>query len=89
MRGFGANQATFALEVCIDDLCEQGGFDRWQFRYDNAIDDGDRTSTGQMIHSGAGVKATLEAVKDAFYTAKHAGLACGIKNTGIGNGKKG
>jgi CO/xanthine dehydrogenase Mo-binding subunit len=32
------------------------------------------------------VRATLEAVKDAFYAAKYAGLACGIKNTGIGNG---
>jgi len=86
MRGFGANQATFAMECCVDELCEMGGFDRWQFRYDNAIDDGERTSTGQMIHSGAGVKATLEAVKDQFYGARYAGLACGIKNTGIGNG---
>ena len=25
MRGFGVNQATFGLECCIDDLCEQGG----------------------------------------------------------------
>ena len=37
MRGFGVNQVTFAIESCIDDLCEQGGFDRWQFRYDNAL----------------------------------------------------
>lgn len=86
MRGFGANQATFGLECIVDELCRMGGFDRWQFRYDNAIDDGDRTSTGQMIHGGAGVKATLEAVKDAFQSAKYAGIACGIKNTGIGNG---
>ena len=33
MRGFGVNQVTFAVESCIDDLCEKGGFDRWQFRY--------------------------------------------------------
>lgn len=86
MRGFGANQATFAMESCVDELCEMGGFDRWQFRMDNAIDNGDRTSTGQIIEGGAGVKATLEAVKEAFYKAPYAGLACGIKNTGIGNG---
>ncbi len=86
MRGFGVNQTAFALESCIDDLCEQGGFDRWQFRYDNALDDGDMTATGQIIESGAGAKATLLAVKEAFYGAKYAGLACGIKNTGIGNG---
>jgi xanthine dehydrogenase molybdenum-binding subunit len=86
MRGFGVNQAAFGLESLIDDLCEKGGFDRWQFRFDNALDDGDMTATGQVIESGAGAKATLLAVKDAFYKARYAGIACGIKNTGIGNG---
>lgn len=86
MRGFGVNQATFGLESCIDDLCEQGGFDRWQFRYDNALTDGDMTATGQVIEGGAGARETLLAVKDEFYKARYAGLACGIKNTGIGNG---
>ena len=86
MRGFGVNQTAFALESCIDDLCEQGGFDRWQFRYQNALDDGDMTATGQVIEAGAGAKATLEAVKSEFRDAKFAGIACGIKNTGIGNG---
>ena len=86
MRGFGANQATFAMESCVDDLCLQGNFDRWQFRYDNAIKNGDVTATGQIIHSGAGVKESLLAVKDIFQKEKYAGIACGIKNTGIGNG---
>lgn len=86
MRGFGVNQTAFALESCMDDLCEQGGFDRWEFRYNNALDDGDMTSTGQIIEAGAGAKATLEAVKDEFQAARFAGIACGIKNTGIGNG---
>jgi aldehyde oxidoreductase len=86
MRGFGVNQTAFALESLIDELCEQGGFDRWQFRYDNALVDGSMTATGQVIESGAGVRATLEAVKEEFYNAKYAGIACGIKNTGIGNG---
>ncbi len=86
MRGFGVNQAIFGLESLIDDLCEQGGFDRWQFRYDNALQDGDMTATGQVIEAGAGARETLLAVKDAFYKAKYAGLACGLKNTGIGNG---
>lgn len=86
MRGFGVNQAAFGLESLIDELCEKGGFDRWQFRYDNALDDGDMTATGQVIEAGAGAKATLLAVKDEFYNAKYAGIACGIKNTGVGNG---
>ena len=86
MRGFGVNQAAFGLESCIDELCEKGGFDRWQFRYDNALQNGDVTSTGQIIEGGAGVRETLLAVRDQFYAAKYAGLACGIKNTGVGNG---
>jgi CO/xanthine dehydrogenase Mo-binding subunit len=86
MRGFGANQVAFALEVLIDELCEKGGFDRWIFRYENALDEGKMTATGQVMEKGVGVKATLEAVKDHFYKARYAGLACGIKNSGVGNG---
>lgn len=88
MRGFGVNQVTFALESCIDDLCAQGGFDRWQFRYDNALCDGSRTATGQVIRGGCGVRATLLAVKEPFQAARYAGIACGLKNTGIGNGMR-
>jgi CO/xanthine dehydrogenase Mo-binding subunit len=86
MRGFGVNQANFALESLIDELCELGGFDRWQFRFDNALQTGSLTATGQVIEAGAGARETLLAVKDEFYGARYAGLACGLKNTGIGNG---
>ncbi len=85
MRGFGANQVSFAIESCIDDICEQAGFDRWQFRYDNALIDGLKTSTGQTVY-GVGIRACLEAVKEDFNNAKYAGLACAIKNSGVGNG---
>lgn len=86
MRGFGVNQVTFAMESCVDDLCAQAGFDPWQFRYDNALDTGKVTATGQILGEGVGIRATLLAVKDDFYNAVYAGLACGIKNCGIGNG---
>jgi xanthine dehydrogenase molybdenum-binding subunit len=86
MRGFGVNQVTFAMESCVEELCAQGGFDQWQFRYDNVLDTGTQTATGQILGEGVGLKATLLAVKDEFYRAKYAGLACGIKNCGIGNG---
>lgn len=86
MRGFGVNQVTFAMESCVDELCVQGGFDRWQFRYDNVVDSGLQTATGQVLGEGVGLKATLRAVKDEFYRAKYTGLACGLKNCGIGNG---
>ncbi|NOX37907.1 MAG: selenium-dependent xanthine dehydrogenase [Calditrichaeota bacterium] len=86
MRGFGVNQVTFAIESCIDELCKLGGFDRWEFRYRNALTEGRMTATGQIIKAACGVREALLAVKDAFYSAKYAGIACGIKNTGIGNG---
>jgi len=86
MRGFGVNQAAFALESCMDELCIRGGFDRWEFRYDNALDEGKMTATGQVLGKGVGIKACLLALKEKFYAAKYAGLACGIKNSGVGNG---
>lgn len=86
MRGFGANQACFALEGCIDELCRLGNFDRWQFRYDNALAEGRMTATGQVLKDGVGVRDTLQAVKPYYDKARFKGLACGIKNSGVGNG---
>lgn len=85
LRGFGANQVSFAFEACLDELCFKGGFDRWQFRYDNALVDGLRTSTGQKL-KGVGIRESLLAVKEKFSNAKYAGIATAIKNCGVGNG---
>ena len=85
-RGFGVNQATFAMESLVDDLCATAGFDPWQFRYDNALASGRMTTTGHVLGEGVGLRECLTAVKDAFYQAEFAGLACAIKNSGVGNG---
>lgn len=85
MRGFGANQVNFAIETCIDQICYQAGFDRWQFRWDNALIDGLKTSTGQIVQ-GTGIRACLEALKEEYLNAPFAGLAVAIKNSGVGNG---
>jgi len=85
MRGFGVPQVVFAVESCLDELCRMGGFDRWQIRFDNALEDGKKTATGQVLR-GVGLKKTLLAVKEEFRNARYAGIACGIKNTGVGNG---
>ncbi len=85
-RGFGVNQSNFAMESMIDLLCAKGGFDRWQFRYDNALAPGLATTTGQILGEGVALRETLLAVKDAFQSHPRAGLACAIKNSGIGNG---
>ncbi|HVP75749.1 MAG TPA: selenium-dependent xanthine dehydrogenase [Gaiellaceae bacterium] len=86
MRGFGVNQSNFAMEGMLDILAEQVGIDGWEMRWRNAVDVGDRTGTGQKLGPGVGVKETLLAVRDAYRGARYAGIACGLKNTGIGNG---
>jgi len=90
MRGFGANQSSFAIEACLDMLAEEVGIDGWEMRWRNAVEVGDLFSTGQVLDKSVGVKKTLLAVKDRYYDALNAGkavgIACGIKNTGIGNG---
>ena len=85
-RGFGVNQSNFAMESLVDELCIKGGFDHWRFRYDNILTAGRMTTTGHVLGEGVGLRQCLEAVKDAFYQAEYAGLACAIKNCGIGNG---
>jgi xanthine dehydrogenase molybdenum-binding subunit len=90
MRGFGANQAQFAMEGCMDLLAERVGLDGWEMRWRNAVEIGDVFTTGQVLEKSVGIKETLEAVKDDYYAAKASGRAvgigCGIKNSGIGNG---
>jgi xanthine dehydrogenase molybdenum-binding subunit len=90
MRGFGANQAHFAMEGCMDLLAKKTGLDPWEIRWRNAVEVGDVFSTGQILEKSVGIKKTLAAVKDRYDEAKRqgraVGIACGIKNSGIGNG---
>ncbi len=86
MRGFGANQSAMAIENLLNRLAEKVGIDAWEIRYRNALEQGDRFATGQKLDKPFGMKKTLEVVKDIYRNAKFAGIACGIKNVGIGNG---
>jgi CO/xanthine dehydrogenase Mo-binding subunit len=86
MRGFGVPQVTFAIEGLLDELAERVGIDGWEIRWRNALESGDRFGTGQLLGPGVGLKQTLLAVRDAYRSARYAGIACGAKNTGIGNG---
>ena len=90
MRGFGVCQVTFALEACIDQLAKKTGIDGWELRYRNAVKAGDPLTSGQRLSASVGIRRTLEAVKPAWDAAKAAGraagIACGIKNSGLGNG---
>ncbi len=86
MRGFGAPQANFAIESMMDLLAQRVGIDRWEIRWRNALDTGDTFATGQVLGPGVGLKKTLAAVRDVFTGARYAGIACAVKNVGLGNG---
>ncbi len=86
MRGFGANQAAFAIEGLLDRLAEKVGIDAYDIRDRNILEPNDAFATGQVLDKPFGLRKTLEAVRDQFKAAKYAGIACGIKNVGIGNG---
>jgi xanthine dehydrogenase molybdenum-binding subunit len=86
MRGFGVNQVAFAVDGMLDRLADRVGIDAWEIRWRNALEVGDRFGTGQVLGEGVGIKACLEAVRDAYRGARYAGIGCAVKNTGIGNG---
>jgi selenium-dependent xanthine dehydrogenase len=87
MRGFGTNQAHFAIEGVMDILAERVGVDGWEIRSRNILNPGDRFATGQVMRDSVrGLRESLDAVKDIYRGAKYAGVSCGIKSTGIGNG---
>jgi len=90
MRGFGVNQAAFAMEGCLDLLAERVGLDGWEIRWRNALEIGDQFTTGQVMEKSVGIRQTLSAVRAHYDQARRAGravgIACGIKNSGIGNG---
>jgi selenium-dependent xanthine dehydrogenase len=86
MRGFGVSQSNFAIEGILDRLAAAVGVDEWEIRFRNALETGDRFGTGQVLGPGVGLKETLLAVRDVYYQEPYAGIACCVKNTGIGNG---
>ena len=87
MRGFGSNQAQFAMEGMLDLIAERVGIDGWDIRDRNILNPGDTFSTGQVMRDSVrGARVALDAVKDVYKKAKYKGIACGIKSTGLGNG---
>ena len=87
MRGFGSNQAQFAMEGIMDMLAEKVRVDGWDIRERNILNPGDALGTGQIMRESVrGIRETLHAVKDVYKRAKYKGIGCGIKSTGLGNG---
>jgi xanthine dehydrogenase molybdenum-binding subunit len=92
-RGFGANQAQFAMEGVMDRLAERVGISGWEIRKRNVIRPGDVWGPGQPMDEGcAGAERCLDEIKPrydaAVATGKAVGLGLGLKNSGLGNGFK-
>ncbi len=86
-RGFGVPQAAFASETNMDLLAEKVGISPWEIRYRNALEPGLINSTGQITDEGTAIKETLLAVREVYESHPYAaGIACAMKNTGIGVG---
>ena len=85
-RGFGVTQSLFAMEGCVNELAEMCGLDPWEIRYLNVVRPGDELPNGQIVDEAVGIAECLESLKGDFYKYPKAGLAIGIKNTGVGVG---
>jgi selenium-dependent xanthine dehydrogenase len=85
-RGFGVTQTCFCMEMILTKLAEQVGISPWEIRYRNAIRPGQVLPNGQIVDDSTGLVETLEAVKDVFDDNKYVGIACAMKNAGVGVG---
>ncbi len=92
-RGFGANQAQFAMEGVLDRLASLVGISGWEIRKRNVIKPGDVWGPGQIMDDGClGAERCLDSVRPQYDAAvaagKAVGLGLGLKNSGLGNGFK-
>ncbi len=90
-RGFGANQAQFAMDGVLDRMAAAVGISGWEIRKRNVIRPGVVWGPGQIMDDGcAGAEACLDAIKGSYDAAiaagKAVGLGLGLKNSGLGNG---
>ena len=89
-RGFGVTQTCFATETLLNMMADEIGITPWEIRYRNAIRPGGVLPNGQIVDESTGLVETLEAVKEQYDSARAAGkpigLACAMKNAGVGVG---
>ena len=89
-RGFGVTQTCFAIESLLNEMAELVGISPWELRMRNAIRPGGVLPNGQIVGPETGLVETLEAAKPYYDAALAAGdpvgLACAMKNAGVGVG---
>ena len=89
-RGFGVTQTCFAIESLLNEMAGIVGISPWEIRMRNAIRPGGVLPNGQIVGPETGLVETLEAAKPYYDAALAAGdpvgLACAMKNAGVGVG---
>jgi len=82
-RGFGVPQSTIVHEALLDDLAEQIGMDRLEFRLLNAIRAGQSTATGQVLRASAGLHECLLHLKPAWVEASKRAAGFNARQEGL------
>ena len=85
-RGFGVTQTCFCIETLLNQMADIVGISPWEIRMRNAIRPGGVLPNGQIVDNSTGLVETLVAVKEEFDKAKIKGIACAMKNAGVGVG---
>ena len=89
-RGFGVTQTCFCTETLLNQMADLAGISPWEIRYRNAIRPGGVLPNGQIVDESTGLVETLEAIKPAYDEAVKngdpVGIACAMKNAGVGVG---
>lgn len=85
-RGFGVTQSCFAMESMLSHIAHDLKISPWEIRFKNAIRPGQELPNGQIADPSTGLAETLLAVKAEYEKAKYAGIACALKNAGLGVG---
>jgi len=85
-RGFGVTQTCFCIESLLNQMADIVGISPWEIRWRNAIRPGQELPNGQIVDDSTGLAETLEAVKPYYDQAKYVGIACAMKNAGVGVG---
>ncbi len=94
MRGFGIPQVAFATELAMDEMARRLNLDPFEFRLQNAVEEGSVTCAGQTLRDSVPLKQTITLAREAVRDLppppdgwkRGVGVACSYKNVGVGLG---
>ena len=85
-RGFGVTQSVFAIESNLTLLAGKGGISPLEIRLRNAVRPGQSLPNGQIADDSTAIYECLEALKPYYDESAPMGIACALKNSGLGVG---